>query len=534
MRGRLAECKGTARLRGHVVAVAICLAVGALPALASAGPARYTYEVCDSALPAGGTPSVKYAVSPGVPFTAFNTCAQPGGSIGITETGHAAATYAFWSIDVPGPPGGYVESMTVSGQACGLGPGNDHVFVYEQGWPGSCAESQKIFHIANAPSSFGGSGTGLWIFMNCDGNYAPGCEAGPSVSAHYIAATEVDPIAPTLGDSGGSLLSGGVARGHQTLFTQATDEGGGLSKIEVLVDGQPAGQPDSPACNLVKTKNASYLGTVAVSATPCPESGKADWTLDTALPPFHDGTNTVQVCASDFSTLGDPNTTCSASTPIAVDNSCTESLVLGGQELSVQFVRSHDEEVTVPYKQAAEVSGELTNDAGDPISGATICVQAHVQGSQRQLHPVGAAATDAHGHFTYKIAPGPSRKLLFGYRHDSFQVARSLRFYSHAEPTLGLSPSTVAAGGRIRIFGKLPGPRAAGRVVVLQASALRSSRWLTFRRATTNSHGAFHASYRFGATTSTITYRIRAVVPRQRGYPWEAGHSKPARVKVHR
>lgn len=80
--------------------------------------------------------------------------------------------------------------------------------------------------------------------------------------------------------------------------------------------------------------------------------------------------------------------------------------------------------------------------------------------------------------------------------------------------------------------GKLPGPRAAGRVVVLQAAGTGSHRWYTFEKATTNSHGVFHAHYRFDATPMTTIYKIRAVAPRQHGWPWEAGHSKPVLVEV--
>lgn len=519
-------------LRSILAVCAALIALGiAVPASSSAGPARYTHEVCDSALPGGGTPDVRYAVNPGVPFTPFNTCAEPGGSIGIVATGPTASTYAFWSIGIPGPPGGYVESLAFSGQACGLGPGNDRTFIYAQGWPASsCTESQRIFHVADSPGPFGTRGAGVTILMNCNGNYAPGCGAGPRVSARYIAATVVDPVAPVLEAPEGSLLAGGVLRGNQTLEAASEDQGGGLSEIVAVVNGQPAAT-EALDCNLVQTKNASYVGTVAVTVTPCPRTASASWTLNTALPPFRDGANSVQLCASDFSTLGSPNTTCSTHS-VAVDNSCTESPVAGGEVLSASFARSRSERVKVPFRRAEDVVGELANSAGDPISGATICIQGEVQGSERGLRPLGTASTDANGHFVYELKPGPNRRLLVGYRHDSFQVGRSINYYAHAKPTLRLRPSRVKAGGTIRIRGRLPQPQAGGRVVVLQASGLRSKHWYTFRRATTNRKGYFRARYRFDATSRTTTYRLRAVVPRQRGYAWEEGHSKPARVKV--
>jgi hypothetical protein len=178
------------------------------------------------------------------------------------------------------------------------------------------------------------------------------------------------------------------------------------------------------------------------------------------------------------------------------------------------------------------VTGELADNAGDAISGATICVEVQTQGSRQAPKPVATETTDARGRFAYKVPPGPNRKVLIGYRRDTFQVARSVNYFAHARPTISLSKAHVEGGGAIKIRGHLPGGRAAGRVVVLQASALHSNRWFTFRRATTDSAGVFHSHYRFDATTQTTTYRIRAEVPRQKGYPWENGHSRPALVVV--
>ena len=44
--------------------------------------------------------------------------------------------------------------------------------------------------------------------------------------------------------------------------------------------------------------------------------------------------------------------------------------------------------------------------------------------------------------------------------------------------------------------------------------------------------GQFHSGYRFTHTTRKITYRFRAVVPDQAGYPWVGGTSKPVKVRV--
>jgi hypothetical protein len=130
--------------------------------------------------------------------------------------------------------------------------------------------------------------------------------------------------------------------------------------------------------------------------------------------------------------------------------------------------------------------------------------------------------------------PGRDRELLVGYRHDSFQVAHSVRYYAHAAPSLKANPTKLRNGRRIKLWGELPQPSAASRVVILQANVVGSKRWITFQRSSTDAHGYFSSGYRFHSTTHKTDYRFRAVVPRQDHYPYVEGHSKPVVVVVHR
>jgi|GEM_PF-1655144 len=516
--------------RGASLLMVLLIVTAAAPSAALGAPSKFVYESCDSALPGGGIPEWEFQANPGVPFAPVVYCSSPGGAMGVAQTGQTSATAGWMTINIPATPGGFVEAETISGISQGMSPGNHFSHIKEEGWPGfDSGESQRTFHLRAKADPFS-SGGGFSVVMSCDGNVGP-CSGG-ILEAHYIAATEVDPTAPSLPSLGGSMFSGGVLRGHQEVAVEAADRGGGLSRVEVVVNGLPAASPVIGNCDLVSVKNLSYEGVVAATTTPCPTKLKGAWSLDTASYPFHDGANSVQVCASDYSSLTEANKTCSTPQTVDVDNSCTESPVPGGQVLTAQFERSHTEEVTVGFGKPAKVSGELTDGAGDAISGATICVLMKTQGARNGPKPVATTTTDAHGHFVYEVPPGPNRKVKIGYRHDSFQVARAIRYYAHSRPSLRVTPGEVKAGGVIYMHGKLPGPRAKGRVLVLQASALHSSRWYTFRRVTTNRHGGYHSSYRLDATTSNIVYRIRAVVPRQRGYPMEEGHSRPALVKV--
>lgn len=521
------------RCLGVAMVVASVLAVAATAQAMWPG-ARFVFEQCDSALPGGAVPVSEHGFNP--VFAPYENCGAPGGSIGLLDTQPISEQPGVLWVGVPATPMGFVESMTITAVESGIesdGLGYSHVM--ENGFPGPVPEATRIFPVHSEPVAelFGNTGgTGIGIYMTC-GVQGVTCQPGPTIGVHYIAATEVDPHPPTVGPVSGTATSSGVLRGHQTLAGEASDVGGGLTSLSVLVNGIAVPPAVVGACAVAQVSNRSTYGTVTWTPSPCPSRLSGAWTLDTSAYPFHDGANTIAVCASDFATLGNPNTTCSPARTVTVDNSCTESSVAGGDELSAQFTQSNAETVTVGYGSGAEVSGTLRDDAGDPISGATLCLKSQTLGIDPAPAPVGTVKTDAEGRFAYAVPAGPNRELMVGYRHDSFQLARSVRYYAHTAPTLVANPPKLANGGRVKLWGLLPQPGAEGRVVVLQANVVGSKRWITFRRATTDAHGHFQAGYRFHSTTRKTTYRFRAIVPRQDHYPYEEGHSEPVSVLVH-
>jgi hypothetical protein len=521
---------------GRLVATAMIVAMAMLAVATSAGAAagqekgaRFTYEMCDPALPGGNQPA--YTLHTERDYGALPDCSAPGGYLGITQWGPVSEGPGWIETSVPATPGGFVESATLTAFASNIQPGATAHVAVEGFPPADGAPTAQTFFIQNAPPEcFLCAGSDGWSFdetLTC----TTSCPPGGTVGVQYIAATEVDPHPPVVANPEGTALSGNVLRGHQTLTAKATDEGGGLSVLEALVNGTVMPGATEGGCQTTAVRNPSLVGVVAYSPTPCPPALSASWDLNTSEAPFHEGANTIQVCASDFATTGEPNKTCSQPQTVEVDNSCTESAVAGGQVLNASLQGAGEAE-TLPFEHQGEVTGELTDTAGDPIAGATICVQAQVAETGTAPQPIATATTDAAGTFTYAVPPGPNRRLLVGYRHDSFQVAKTLTLGTHAKPTIHLSKGRVKRGGQVQITGSLPGPQAAGRVVVLQASSLHGVRWLTFRRATTGPEGGFRSAYRFGGTSSTTTYRMRVVVPRQSGYPYEPGHSTPKRVKV--
>jgi hypothetical protein len=514
-----------------LMAVLLAAAGPAARAGATVTGARFVYETCDSALPGGNPPPFGFRNGNRGAMEPMDTCAAPGGALGILETGAADGDPSVLEVGVPETPGGFVETETITAFGVGWAEGNGPSHVYTDGFPpGNGQEWTQNFQQHSQRELFNGSGGSFDIALDC--NYGQACATGAAIYAHYIAATEVDVTPPTLGPLSGSVLSAGILRGHQTLATEAADVGGGLTSLAVLVNGLPGAPAVSGTCALAQVSDRSTYGTVAASPSPCPPALKGAWTLDTSAYPFHDGANSIQVCASDLATIGNPNTTCSTPVSVDVDNSCTESPVAGGAGLSAQFAKSNAETVTVGYGSEAEVSGSLEDGSGNPVPGATICLKSETIGLEPTAQPVGTVKTDSQGCFAYSVPAGPDRELMVGYRHDSFQVGRSIRYFAHAAPSLEASPTKLRNGGRVGLLGTLPQPGAAKRVVVLQANVVGSKRWITFRRASTDANGNFGAGYRFHSTSRKTDYRFRAVVPTQDHYPYVEGHSKPVTVLV--
>jgi hypothetical protein len=520
----------SAALPPLVVALLSAMSLALAAPGAQAAPSRFAYELCDPSLSPSGATAFQVVSDPIPQIAPFQTCSEPGGSVGLQQTGRSMAGEGRIQVLVPETPGGFVESETLTAYAERLGVSAEDGFVFEPTWPADGAgDSRRSFQVHGEPGAIGNSGD-FTIALAC--RLSARCLGGATVGARYITATEVDPNPPTLTAVTGPLLAPGTLRGHQELSTEVADVGGGVASVEVLVNRVPAGPPSSPACSVAEVANSSYTGVAARSPSPCPSSAKASWNLDTATAPFTEGTNTVQVCASDFSTSGEPNRTCSTPQSVVVDNSCTESPVGGGANLTAHFAESKGAQVTVRYGTAAQVTGTVTDGGGNPVGGAAVCVQIATEGSAGSPAPAGTVTTGADGRFVYAVPPGPNRTVVIGYRRDNFELTRSMDYRAHVRPSLKAGPRKLHNGERVRLQGKLPGPGAAGRVVVLQAGVPGSRRWITFRKATTGARGRFKARYHFTSTTRRITYRFRALVPRQAGYPWNQGASRPAKVTV--
>jgi hypothetical protein len=524
---------------GILVLLAFFTAMLAIPVSARA-EGRFVYETCDAQLPGGNPPAVALENWFGGTYEVVQTCASPGGAIGIREGVPQSANWANLETSIPSTPGGWVESVTMSASAGGFDLNSGEIYRGAPPeapgmWPVSgTGDSPRYFLIRTAPPTAGEPlkpRETVFVFqLSCPFGHT--CAPGGYVVAHYIAATEVDPNPPVITGVEGPLLSGGVGRGHQAVQAQASDVGGGVRSLELRVNGLAMPGPAIGSCWIGAVSNPSFKGLVAASPTPCPAALPGAWNVDTSAPPFQNGANTVQVCASDFASTGPPNSTCSPPQTVNVDNTCTESPVAGGANLIAGFGADASEHVTVGFGDGAQITGRLTDQSGAPIAGATVCMESQPSGPQSVRQTVETATTDSQGNFVLEVKPGANRQFMVGYRHDSFQVSKVLSVGTRARPTIALSRHKIPGGKRIVISGRLPKPDPGEHVLALQGASEHGHVWLTFKKVTTDPEGNYRTTYRFIKPRRTIGYRVRVVAPAQAGYAYESGTSKAARIRV--
>jgi hypothetical protein len=329
-----------------------------------------------------------------------------------------------------------------------------------------------------------------------------------------------DPAAPTL-DIAGPLATPGTRRGTLGLGVVANDSGSGVRRLGVTVNGSPL---------TARAETCRLAGAIAVRLQPCPAGSGLMSAVNTASPPFRQGVNHLQACAVDYAPGMSANRRCQTRT-VRVDNLCPISEVAGGTNLDAR-IEGAGRHGTVPSNRGAVIVGRLTGANGGAVAGARVCVagRSRLPGTAERV--LATPVTGADGRFRAELPPGPSQALRVAYWRDGrFELERRLALDVRVRPALRLKPrGKLRNGKRMRMVTRLPGPRNDHRAVEIKVRARHH--WQVLRSGKTNARGVYRSAYRFHATRGRSTYRFRAVVRPQRGYPYLGGRSKVRRKTV--
>jgi len=186
----------------------------------------------------------------------------------------------------------------------------------------------------------------------------------------------------------------------------------------------------------------------------------------------------------------------------------------------------------VRYGGHVTIAGRLVNRDGQPLPGQQIQVLASSPNGDQVL---AVLTTDAKGGYRYRAAGSASRTLRFVYAGTALVLPaeRQVQLVVPAAGSFRPSRARVLNGGRVVFRGRvrsLPLP-ASGKLVELQVKQ-PSGEWTTFRTLRTDSQGRWALRYRFRLVRCHTTYRLRAHIPAEAGYPFANGHSRSRTVTV--
>jgi len=197
----------------------------------------------------------------------------------------------------------------------------------------------------------------------------------------------------------------------------------------------------------------------------------------------------------------------------------------------------------------AVVRATLTTAAGRPLAGAQLDATLVSTGAETALPRL---TTDAAGAVATVLDARRSGTVRLTYAGDGRHRASAAATVEIRVPAV----ATVAAGGPavraarkarrkgrsarawalagrvVRFHGRVVGGAVPQDGKLVEVQAHFRGRWRTISAVRSDRRGRWAFRYRFGAAPRTATYRIRARVPAEAGYPFAAGASPPLRVTV--
>jgi hypothetical protein len=343
--------------------------------------------------------------------------------------------------------------------------------------------------------------------------------------------------------------------GSTGISVGATDQGGGVYRLGVEVDGQIRTWQ-----NLAAAPCTAWPGTerTFLAPKPCPATVGGVQQITTADLP--DGVHTVRVLVEDAAgnqataygpvsktirrtkdgtaALAAPSSSVAGGGAAADPGPLNGSPAVAEARIRARWTGREGAIRSIRFDQRPKLDGQLTTPAGQPIRDAFVRVTITREARNSPSFDRDSLRTDANGRFRWTLPKGvSSRSIRLSYHqrvNDTKPVASTvLRLRVAAGVRLALSRRTARKGQTVRLTGTVLGRPvpSVGKVVELQARN-RGGRWITFRTVRSRKSGAFAASYRF-RKAGPATFEMRARARKSGDYPYATGSSPARRIKVH-
>ena len=146
----------------------------------------------------------------------------------------------------------------------------------------------------------------------------------------------------------------------------------------------------------------------------------------------------------------------------------------------------------------------------------------------------GTATTNDSGRYALDVEARSSQALRFVYPGTAtiLPVQDTATLLVKGRSSLKVDRGRVLNGQKVTFSGRVRGRPlpSAGKLIEMQVRL--SDDWQTFRTTRSGPKGGWRVSYRFERTCGVQSFRFRARLPGEAGYPLEAGGSRGLTVRV--
>lgn len=186
------------------------------------------------------------------------------------------------------------------------------------------------------------------------------------------------------------------------------------------------------------------------------------------------------------------------------------------------------------YGQLVRVRGRLTTPEGNPVQDVEVQAFTQVRDASTPPRLIATVRTSRSGRFTFLVRKGPSRaiRIRYGGTQHIRAATRIVVLNVRSRTTMRPSRRRLVNGETVRFRGRIATGRIPSQGKLVELQVWVRGRWRTFATTRAGARGTWHYDYRFDGTRGRQTYRFRARVPPETGYPFAAGRSRVVRVRV--
>jgi hypothetical protein len=328
-----------------------------------------------------------------------------------------------------------------------------------------------------------------------------------------------------------------AARGRTTLQMRLQSDGPVIGACTATTAKAPAAKKKNTKKKAKKTAKAKKASVQASAAAAKKKKAKKTTKKKTAKKP------TTTVCNGKV-VSGTVKTTKKKTTKKKAKAKAKKASVEASAAAAKKKKAKKKTAKAAPTKEAAaivteepkKVYGQLAAEGGKPVAGATVLLEARIKGAT-DWKTVAEAKTDANGQAVVQVPAGPSRTLRLRYVKTEAldeSVSSEVEVKVAASSSIRALKGSAKRGQTVKFTGTIAGGYAAASGLELQGYNPVKKAWIPAQtNIKADSQGRWTSSYKFTATTGTVTYKFRLRMSSGiAGFPFEEGFSSEVTVTV--